>query len=303
MSSLLDVTGSLGAPALSGAPHALSDFTVEHLVEPPKPLTLVQRVTPAVIGFLFNIVLFALLFFSLVYMLPTASKQKEPIAVELVQPQNAPPRPKIQQQQPQPKPKQEPQPKPEPEKTKPYEFKGSGDVKKDKAGHAPVVKADDTKEKPEKKAEKPKEEAPKQEATDIPDWAKTQTKGYDIPTPKTSSRRADHGRQMYNYADKTTGDGAGDEYSNKISTQINNHTIIPPDLMLEITRSTIVSYVIDRRGALRGVRLVQSSGNKEFDLRVLQGVLTAAPFPAFPRGAAEDMVSFNWIYPEKSEAP
>ncbi|MGV8996993.1 MAG: TonB family protein [Parvibaculaceae bacterium] len=291
------------APAApSDAPHELSDFTVEHLVEPPKPMTLAERARPFYFAFILNAAFFLFLFASLALMPPAPEKKKEPPQVDLVQEKDAPPPPKITQQPPQPKEEPKPQPKPEPEKPKPYEFKGSGDVKKDKAGHAPVVKSDDTKAKPEKKAEKPKPEAPKQDEANIPDWAKTQTNGYDIPKPKASSRRVDQGNQAEQYADKMNGDGGGDEYSNKVSAQINNHTNISPVLMQQISRSTIVSYILDRRGALRGVRLVQSSGNKDFDIQVLQGIISAAPFPAFPAGAP-DMVSYNWIYPEKSVAP
>ncbi|MES1990231.1 MAG: TonB family protein [Pseudomonadota bacterium] len=301
---MLDVKGPLAA---SAAPHALSVFAVEHLISPPAPATSSRwsRAFPFLLALILNLAFLFALFYRVAYTLPPMSREKESIPVELVQPKNAPPPPRLQQQPPQPKPQpepeQKPEPKPEPEQAKPYEFKGSGDVKKDKAGHAPVVKADDTKAKPEKKAVKPKDEAPKQEEADIPDWAKTQTKGYDIPEPKASSRRADHGQQTQRYLDNRSGNGGGDEYSNKISAQINSHTNISPDLLLEIDRSAIVLYAIDRRGALRGVRLVQSSGNKEFDLRVLQGILTAAPFPAFPKGAPADMdmVSYSWVYPEK----
>ncbi|MDO8289370.1 MAG: TonB C-terminal domain-containing protein [Parvibaculum sp.] len=290
MSSSADVYGSMPGPDASpDAPHALSDFTVEHLVEPAKPLTLVQRSGPFTVSLLFNVALFVFLFLGVAYTLPPLSQEPEAIPVELVQQDQAPPPPQIQPQ---------PVPEPEPEKNKPYEFKGSGDVEKDKAGRAPAVKADKSKDKPEKKAEKPTPDAPKQDEVNLPDWMKTETSGYDIPAPKASSRRADRGYRENNSADMREGDGAGDEYTNRITAQINAATRIPGDYLLHIKRSAIVSYTIDRRGMMRSARLVQSSGLKEFDLLVLQGLLLAGQFPAFPANSP-DAVTLSWVYPKE----
>jgi TonB family protein len=239
--------------------------------------------------------------FALFVHLPVKSaKLSEPkaIPVQLVKPQQAPPKPKLEEQ---PQSKPQPQPKPQPKPT--YEFKGSGDIKKDKAGKVPTVDADKSKAKPEVAAKKVTPEAPKQTEAKVPDWAKKLASGYDLPTEKKSSNRTAQGSHAEDDStDLKEGEGAGDVWSNEFKAQVESHTFIPPNLFDIIQRATLVEITVDRRGNLRGMRLVQSSGIREFDIGVMQGLRDAAPFRPLPPGAPDHMTG-TWSVGPKDKKP
>lgn len=294
MSSFDDVAAL--TPHAGGA-LALPSFAVEHLVAPPPPPGRRQRVGRAfqlALAIALNIALFFALFYRTPYTLPPLSKEPEAISVELVPPQSAPkPPPRLQQQQ---------QPEPEvkqPEKKEAYEFKGSGDVTKEKAGKKLTVEAEEKAPTPEKKAEKPKIEAPKTSEAAVPDWAKKLASGYDLPTQRDSSARRDRSAGRDDSYDTREGEGAGDEYSNQLRAQINAHTHISVAMLQRILRPTVVSITIDRRGNLSNVVLVQGSGLRDFDISVIQGVIDAAPFRPLPPGSP-DMQTLVWTLPQSA---
>lgn len=265
----------------------MSGIAVEHLVPPPPEKS--QRVSRSIqfaLALLLNLAFFFLLFYRVPYTLPPLPKEPESISVELVPPpQPAPP-------QPQPKPEEQEQPKPKTPEA--YEFKGSGDVTVDKAGRPLDTQAEEEAKVPEKEAEKPKPDAPERVEADVPDWAKKLAKGYDLPEQRYSSSRRTRSSSNKEFSVAThAGEGGGDEYSNQLRAQLLAHTNVPISLLQHILRNAVVELTIDPRGNLRNVRLVQSSGIRDFDLIVLQGVVNAAPFRPLP-GGGNDAITLVW---------
>lgn len=287
VSSLLDVKGPLAAPdAPSDAPHVLFDFTVEHLVEPPAPLTRAQRMQSTIsliAAITFYAVLFALLFFGAEYTLPQP-QQKEPISVDLVQEKKAPPPPPPQVEE-----KKEQEQK-QAQKQKPYEFKGSGDLTKDKAGHLKAhVDADNSKVEPQRKAKKPKPDAPKAPETEIPDWAKSKNQGYELFSDRTSSSTKDAGKKAVQDFYDQVGEGAGDAYLTGAAHKIEAGILVTREMVAQIKRRVVVIIAIDLKGNVRGARLLQSSGSVGFDQAVGRAIANAQPFDPLPFGARDVM--------------
>lgn len=288
--------GTAPDPA-EGAAH-LSPRTLVPLVPPAPPRTRRERWQNALelaLALLLNVLFLVALFYRPHWAAKAPQKEPPAISVQLVPPAQAPPKPEP-KVEPQPKPEEPPKPeekKPEPQVT----LKGSGDVKKEKPGSQPKVEADKSPEKPQVAAKKPKPEAPKQTETEVPDWAKNLSSGYDVPAQKESSVKKSSGSNRENSLDQREGEGGGDEWSNQLRAQILAHTTIPAS-MIGRADTAIVAIAVDRLGNLRGMRLLQSSGNRDFDIIIMQGVRDAAPFRPLPSGLPE-IVVMNWeVRPE-----
>lgn len=271
----------------------MSSIAAEHLVPPsPEKSQRVSRAVQFALALLLNLAFLFLLFYRVPYVLPPLSKEPKSIAVELV----PPPQPAVQPAPPPPEPQPQPQEQEQakPEAAEAYEFKGSGDVTADKAGRPLDVEAEEEAKVPEKAAEKPKADAPERVEADVPDWAKKLAKGYDLPEQRTSSSSRTRSSSNKDFSvTAEAGEGGGDEYSNQLKAQILSHTNVPIALLQHIARNTLVELTIDRRGNLQNARLIQSSGVREFDVIVLQGVLTAAPFRPLPSGTV-DAITMVW---------
>lgn len=286
--------GQTPPPAAPPASHP--ERSLEPLVPPPPPPTRRERLTRAgqlFLALLLNIAFIVALFYRPEPIRPPEHKEPPAISVQLVPPQEKP--------QPKEQPKAQEQPKPQPEKPKEAEtLIGSGDVTKKEAGTPPKVKADQSKEKPQVAAKKPKPEAPKEKEADLPDWAKKVASGYGLPEPKKSSIDKSRGATSDELQTEKQGEGGGDAYSNQLKAQIAAHTFVPPDMYGRAGKA-VIAIVIDRTGALRGMRVVQSSGLREFDMIVMEGVRSAAPFRPLPSGSPE-MVQLWWeAQPKKVE--
>ncbi len=161
----------------------------------------------------------------------------------------------------------------------------------------PKVEADKSPEKPQVAAKKPKPEAPKQTEAEVPDWAKNLASGYDLPAQKESSVKKSKGSNKNTSLDAREGEGGGDLWSNQLREQILAHTRIPAS-MIGRAETAIVAIAVDRLGNLRGMRLLQSSGNRDFDIIVMQGIRDSEPFRPLPSGLPE-IVVMNWeVRPE-----
>lgn len=276
----------------------LSPRALAPLVPPAPPPTRRERWQNALelaLALLLNIIFLIALFYRPHWAAKEPPKEPPAISVQLVPPEQAPPKP-----EPQPKPEEQPKEQPQPEEKKPPEqftLKGSGDLKKEKPGRVPKVEADKSPEKPQVAAKKPKPEEPKQTETEVPDWAKNLSKGYDLPAQKQSSVKKSSGSNKDTSLDEREGEGGGDLWSNQLREQILAHTRIPAS-MIGRADTAIVAIAVDRLGNLRGMRLLKSSGNRDFDIIIMQGVRDAAPFRPLPSGLPE-LVVMNWeVRPE-----
>jgi outer membrane biosynthesis protein TonB len=263
---------------------------VEPLVPPVETPARQRWLSPLelVLALLLNILFFAALFYRPHFLMPEERKEPPAISVQLVPPAQAPPKPQPQPKpQEQPKPKEQPKPeepkKPEekkPEEKKPFERRESGGDPKLKQGAAPKVE-EKTKEPPEKEAKKPKPDAPKQAAAEVPDWAKKLAQGYDLPKTRESSTRKSRGSNEQEYRSDMVGEGGGDAYLNAMRDQVNAHVSYPVSASGAVG-APVYGLVLDRSGALRSLRLIQSSGRRDLDLAGAEAIKRSAPFRPLP---------------------
>ncbi|MCE9648714.1 MAG: TonB C-terminal domain-containing protein [Parvibaculum sp.] len=270
---------------------------VEPLVPPVETPARQRWLSPLELLFalLLNILFFVALFYRPQFLMPEERKEPQAISVQLVPPAQAPPKPKPQPQpkpEEQQKPKEQPKPeepkkpeekKPEekkPEEKKAFERRESGGDPKLKQGAAPKVE-EKTKEPPEKEAKKPKPDAPKQPAAEVPDWAKKLAQGYDLPKTRESSTRKSRGSNQKEYQSDMVGEGGGDAYLNAMRDQVNAHVTYPISAGGAVG-APVYALVLDRSGAMRSLRLIQSAGRRDLDVAGAEAIRRSAPFRPLP---------------------
>ena len=285
MSSQLNAgKGKDGKDAMS-AMAVIPDFAVEPLVAQTAPTTQTgrrERLIQFGFALLLNLLFLFALFYRVPYTLPPLSEEQEAIEVELVQQDQAPPPPPPPAEKPQkeeqPQPKEEEKPKPEekveekPKEQPPEKYRESGGDPDLEIGNMPDKEAIPDKAESEVKAVKPEPEAPKQPSADLPEWAKSLDRGYDLPEPKTYNTNSPSGR---------IGQGGGDAYLNQVYAQIRSHLRVPSSAVGRAGTAK-VGFVLDRAGNLRSIYLVRSSGMRNFDLEVMDAVRRAAPYRPLP---------------------
>lgn len=277
-------------------------FRVEPIAPLPQGPSRRDRWTMAVevlLALLLNIAFIFALFVHLPVPAPKLNEKKA-IPVQLVRPQQAPPKPKLQQQpKPQeqqkpkppepPKPKEQPKPKEEPkpqeqQKQPPQKYRESGGKDANKApGKPPEVKAE--------KAQKPQAEVkkapqgPKSEVA-LPDWMKKLSPGYDLPQAKMTRSAKPSSSDETDPQSSHPGEGGGDPYLNAMRDQVAANLRYP--LEANGAKGVVVFILaVSRDGSIASMRMARSSGVEVLDAAVEAAIRRSNPFRPLPPDFAD----------------
>ena len=230
-----------------------------------------------------NVLLIAALFFRL----PEHMRPAEPpaISVELVKP----PAPEA-ETRPEPKPESPPAPKPSPQ----MQRRESGGDPKLAPGRTPETKTSEPlKEEFHPQPRKPKPDASKEA---LPDWAMKLSPGFDVAAPEKPGTppRASAAAPVRSRS-ALSGKGGGDAYLNALRDRILRALVYPAREARNVPGSARYQIVVTRQGMLLGIRLLESSGNPDFDQAGAEAIQGAAPFAPLPPDVPGNAVSMELV--------
>ena len=76
---------------------------------------------------------------------------------------------------------------------------------------------------------------------------------------------------------------------------------IDPNVRNSTTLHCAVSFIIERNGTVKDVRLTESSGNLSWDNAGVRAILNSSPLPPLPSDYSHQEVSVTWDFPEKTQ--
>ncbi|WP_420414976.1 TonB family protein [Roseibium sp.] len=107
-----------------------------------------------------------------------------------------------------------------------------------------------------------------------------------------SSRTAQKGGSERKGKGKTAGNSDVTNYPAKVHRKV-LRSVRAPRSIGRLKTDAHVRFTVQANGAVAGVRLVRSSGNKAFDQVALKSVRRAAPFPAIPAASKRETWTFT----------
>ncbi|MEE8484277.1 MAG: TonB family protein [Nitrospinota bacterium] len=135
-------------------------------------------------------------------------------------------------------------------------------------------------------------EAAKKKATPIKIEASEKTLGTKIAKDE-SVVRAIHDRKTGGYIDIRK--FPYEWYIKVMASKINrNWDTLSINFYTDETLHVTVYFQLDRNGDIKGMKLEQSSANKEIDKSALEAVKRSAPFPPLPSGYKEDILEVHF---------